>query len=348
MNTRNRLYVLDDNKVITTLIEKSFKAYGFTVKADNDADNIIEKLKLFGPDIILIDVDLIDYDGIEICKDIKMEQYLQDIPVIFISHITDTDVIARGLEAGGIDYVYKPIDPNELLARIKIVFKMKEDAMNTIRDAKKKFIKATNATVHHEINQPLSVILLSAELLESRLANSLNEKERNYIQRVKNSVGKIKDILYRFSLLADKDTEPEVIDLSDNSKMLKLPQTVFKTKVLVLDDIDEIREAITDTLNNEGIEVLTASNLAEAERLIAQNGEHINTIYCDVRVGDENGIDLYHSLRRAGREINFVFITGYPLEKELKEIQKQMNIPVLKKPFTRRRILLHLKLQKEE
>lgn len=348
MNFRKRLYVLDDNKVITTLIEKSFKTYGFTVKSDNDPENYIDKIKTFGPDIILIDVDLIDYDGIEICKEIKMNQYLRDIPVIFISHITDTDVIARGLEAGGIDYVYKPIDPNELLARINIVLKMKEDAENTIRDAKRLFIKATNATVHHEINQPLSVILLSAELLEARLGSSLNEKERNYIQRIKASVSKIKDILYRFSMLADKDTEPELIDLTENAKILKLPKTVFKTKVLVLDDIVEIREAITDVLENEGIEVLTASTLADAERMIAENSEHINTVFCDVKVGEENGIDLYHSLRRAGKDINFVFITGYPLEKDLREIQKQMNIPILKKPFTRRRILLHLKLQKEE
>lgn len=76
------------------------------------------------PDLILLDVMMPDMDGYEVCRTLKTQPESEEIPVIFITALTGTDDIVRGFESGGVDYIIKPFNPRELLARVATHFEL--------------------------------------------------------------------------------------------------------------------------------------------------------------------------------------------------------------------------------
>ena len=77
------------------------------------------------PDLILLDIMMPDFDGFEVCRKIKSDIALKHIPIIFLTARTDSEDIVKGFEMGGADYVTKPFNATELLARIKTHIEMK-------------------------------------------------------------------------------------------------------------------------------------------------------------------------------------------------------------------------------
>lgn len=111
---------VDDSSESLALINESLDEAGFSVLIaleGKQALNIAEKMR---PDIILLDALMPQLDGFETCKALKSQPALVDIPVIFMTGLADTESIVKGLEAGGVDYLTKPISPDELVARMKV------------------------------------------------------------------------------------------------------------------------------------------------------------------------------------------------------------------------------------
>lgn len=114
------ILVVDDSPDALSLINDALEDAGMDVLValeGRQALNIARKMK---PDMILMDAIMPHMDGFEACRQIKADPELAAIPVIFMTGLNDTDNIVRGLEAGGVDYLVKPINPNELLARMKV------------------------------------------------------------------------------------------------------------------------------------------------------------------------------------------------------------------------------------
>jgi DNA-binding NarL/FixJ family response regulator len=112
--------VVDDAPDSLSLINDTLEQAGLdTLVAleGRQALTIAGKLK---PDIILLDALLPGMDGFEICRQLKTDPQLASTPVIFMTGLSDDDSILRGLEAGGVDYLTKPVNPGELLARIRV------------------------------------------------------------------------------------------------------------------------------------------------------------------------------------------------------------------------------------
>lgn len=342
MKNKERLYLITDSSSLESLIEKSFKTYGFIVRTDSDtgqfADNIIE----FGPDVIVIDSDINQFNIDGICSSIEKDEKLTDIPVILMTHIEDEEMISTALSRCIYDYVYKPVEPNILHSRIRVILSMKAKFREIVEQERHSYVKATAARLHHEINQPLSVILLSTEMLETKVTGRLKENEQKYITKIKRAINSIIDILYRLSLVTEDDYRPEIIDTAVDSSMLKLPASDFKNKVLVVDDLDDVRESVAEIISNEGIDVFAAKSIEEAMDIIDREHQNITTVYCDMKIGDRTGMELYHYISKKKSSMRFVIITGYPIKGKSKQSIRELSIPVIMKPFTRRRILKEL------
>jgi len=122
------ILVVDDEKInLDILIGLLGNIYNIRVALNAaKAFSIIEKKKI---DLILLDVLMPNVNGFEICHLLKSTSHTKDIPIIFITAITDEDSIEKAYDIGGIDYVGKPFKPKELLAKIKREFKLQ--AMQT-------------------------------------------------------------------------------------------------------------------------------------------------------------------------------------------------------------------------
>lgn len=112
--------VVDDSPDALSLINDALEAAGMDVLVALEGKQALTIAKRIRPDIILLDAIMPNMNGFDTCKALKTDPNLASIPVIFMTGLTETEDIVRGLEAGGVDYLTKPIKPSELLARMKV------------------------------------------------------------------------------------------------------------------------------------------------------------------------------------------------------------------------------------
>ena len=93
---------------------------GMTVLIARDSEAALSIIEQSAPDLVLMDAVMPGTDGFETCRRLKRNKMLAHLPVIFMTGLSDTEHIIEGLEAGGVDYVTKPLVPGELLARIRV------------------------------------------------------------------------------------------------------------------------------------------------------------------------------------------------------------------------------------
>jgi DNA-binding NarL/FixJ family response regulator len=117
---RDVALVVDDSPETLRLLTDALDGAGMTVMVAMDGAAAMRIVDQITPDIILLDAVMPGMDGFETCRRLKREAALSNVPVIFMTGLAETEHIVRGLEAGGVDYVTKPIVIEEMLARIRV------------------------------------------------------------------------------------------------------------------------------------------------------------------------------------------------------------------------------------
>jgi DNA-binding NarL/FixJ family response regulator len=117
---RDVALVVDDSPETLRLLTDALDGAGMTVMVAMDGAAAMRIVDQITPDIILLDAVMPGMDGFETCRRLKREAGLSNVPVIFMTGLAETEHIVRGLEAGGVDYVTKPIVIEEMLARIRV------------------------------------------------------------------------------------------------------------------------------------------------------------------------------------------------------------------------------------
>ncbi len=114
------ILIVDDNPTNLGILFDFLNNYGFKVLVARDGESAIQKVEYALPDLILLDVMMPGIDGFETCRRLKANQLSKDIPVIFMTALTDTENKVTGLNLGAVDYITKPIQHEEVLARVRV------------------------------------------------------------------------------------------------------------------------------------------------------------------------------------------------------------------------------------
>src|SRR6187200_1690877 len=117
---RDVALVVDDSPETLRLLTDALDGAGMTVMVAMDGAAAMRIVEQITPDIILLDAVMPGMDGFETCRRLKRDAGFSNVPVIFMTGLAETEHIVRGLEAGGVDYVTKPIVIEEMLARIRV------------------------------------------------------------------------------------------------------------------------------------------------------------------------------------------------------------------------------------
>jgi DNA-binding NarL/FixJ family response regulator len=117
---RDVALVIDDSPETLRLLTDALDGAGMTVMVAMDGAAAMRIVEQITPDIVLLDAVMPGMDGFETCRRLKRDAGLSNVPVIFMTGLAETEHIVRGLEAGGVDYVTKPIVIEEMLARIRV------------------------------------------------------------------------------------------------------------------------------------------------------------------------------------------------------------------------------------
>jgi len=197
------------------------------------------------PDLILLDVVMPGMDGYEVCCRLQAQTETREIPVIFVSALTDTFDNVRGFAVGGVDYITKPIQPEETLARVKThlhlrrLRKQLEGQNQQLQQANADVSRALKkeqelnelktrfiSTVSHEFRTPLTNILFSASLLEQHGHQLSEEKKATHLQRVQTAVRQMADLVDDVLLVSRAEASrlplnPRPFDLIDYCRDLQ-------------------------------------------------------------------------------------------------------------------------------
>src|SRR5262249_24196340 len=117
---RDLVLVVDDSPDTLRMLTDAIEEAGMTVLVAREGEHALSIVDKVTPDVIRMDAVMPGNDGFETCRRLKQNRALAHVPVIFMTGLTDSEHIIEGLEAGGVDYVTKPIVPGELLARIRV------------------------------------------------------------------------------------------------------------------------------------------------------------------------------------------------------------------------------------
>jgi DNA-binding response OmpR family regulator/DNA-binding CsgD family transcriptional regulator len=117
---RDIALVVDDSPETLSFMTDALEESGISVLVARDAGTALNLLGRVTPDVILLDAVMPGLNGFETCRRLKQDHRLSQIPVIFMTGLSDTENVVKGLRAGGVDYLTKPIAPDELLARVGV------------------------------------------------------------------------------------------------------------------------------------------------------------------------------------------------------------------------------------
>jgi two-component system cell cycle response regulator len=182
-----RILVIDDLPENVFLLQDRLETEGFEILTAYDGKSGINKAVNELPDLILLDVMMPEKNGIEVCKTLVNNPSTASIPVILVTAKSGAEDTKEGLEAGAFDYIKKPFNKVELLARINSALKLSEAQKKYLEAEQKSTFAATVVTANHKIKQPLTLMSLSSAALKREINKEVISKEAvmkrlNYIE----------------------------------------------------------------------------------------------------------------------------------------------------------------------
>jgi len=184
------IMVVDDKPANLKLLGSILKEKGYTIRIFTRGDLALKSAVSDPPDLILLDVTMPGMDGYEVCRELKKQSLTKDVPVVFISALTETDDKIRAFKSGGVDYITKHFQVEEVHARVEIHLTLKrikadlEDKNRTLAQAFDELKKAQQVLVQSEKMAALGVLVAG-------IAHEIN----NPVNFIKSStLGLLKDI----------------------------------------------------------------------------------------------------------------------------------------------------------
>ncbi|MDY7021131.1 MAG: response regulator [Cyanobacteriota bacterium] len=313
------ILIVDDQPTNLAVISETLTAVGYDVAIATSGERALKQLERRLPDLILLDIQMPIMDGFEVCQKLKANPHTCNVPVIFMTALSDVDHKIQGFELGAVDYITKPFHEQEVLARIKTHVQLKkmevhlkaevERRQQTVRELENltKRLEISNQELQdfayvssHDLQEPLRKIQAFGDRLKSTCQDSLNDKGLDYLERMLNAASRaqilINDLL-AFSRVTTKAKPFEAINLSQvlagvlSDLEIRIEQTKAKLEVDSLPVIEadalQMRQLLQNLISNalkfqaEGHRPM----IQIRSRQYLQNGQE----WCEIQIVD-NGI----------------------------------------------------------
>ncbi len=215
-----RILIIDDLPENVFMLQDRLEHEGYEIITAYDGKNGMEKAQTELPDLILLDVMMPGINGIEVCKTLVNNKKTSDIPIILVTAKTGAEDTKDGLDAGAYDYIKKPFNKIELLARVKSALKLSEANKLLLLTEKRSTFFATVVTANHKIKQPLTLLSLSSAAIKRELTKDEISKDvlTGKLKYIDAAVKEITDVLDQLNSIR----EPVLSDYTGDIKMIKI------------------------------------------------------------------------------------------------------------------------------
>lgn len=230
--------------------------------------------------------------------------------------------------------------------------KLRNSQQELVENEKKNVYDATVLTAAHNINQPLTVLLLKAEMIEEKLKYSGEDDDLiGHIEAIKKSALKIYDIMDQFKRISrpvfkdylegvkmiDLSKARAVKDWASKEKTPRKEETAHKKvkqkTILIVEDEIGIRDLVSEILTHQGFNTLVASNGEEGLKVFKENQDSVSLLITDIRMPKLTGIELYHKIMDISPKLPVICLTGYDIDHEAEKLHNEGKIKLLTKPF---------------
>lgn len=170
-----RILVVDDITKNLQIVGTMLRNAGYEVMPTTSGAQALERVRIQLPDLILLDLMMPGMDGLEVCRRLKADPATRQIPVIFLTASNEMEHLVNGFEVGAVDYVTKPFNPPELLARVHTHVELRQarERLREMNDEKNEFM----GIVAHDLRSPLGTINGFADLILEDAQMSREEVE---------------------------------------------------------------------------------------------------------------------------------------------------------------------------
>ncbi len=237
--TKGNILVVDDTPNNLQALTEILLKQGYTARPAPNGRLALRAARVTPPDVVLLDIIMPHMDGYEVCTQLKADERTQDIPVIFISALGDVVDKVRGFSVGGVDYVTKPFDAEDVLARVEThvsLHKMQQQLEEQneqlqqlhqeAQEAKTAALEAQRAAeaanrtkstflrnVSHELRTPLTAILGFAQLMAH--SQTLLSEDREHLERIRWNGEQLLKLVNRLIDLTRMEAEQGITMLQD-------------------------------------------------------------------------------------------------------------------------------------
>ncbi len=203
---KKSILVVDDTPEYLRLLAEILIEQEYRVRPAPNGERALATVQKELPDLILLDIIMPEMDGYEICRRLKADEKTRDIPVIFISALNEVFDKVTAFSIGGVDYITKPFQLEEVLARVQTHLSLEEmrqtlQAQNQQLQEQNRELDAFAHTVAHDLKSPLAKISTSLSLMQAYAPN-LDEEMRELLQIGIRASRKMSSIIHELLLLA--------------------------------------------------------------------------------------------------------------------------------------------------
>jgi two-component system sensor histidine kinase/response regulator len=205
-----KILVVDDQPINVRLLEKKLQRSGMSVISAFNGPEALAVVEKTVPDVILLDIMMPGMDGLEVCRRIKEMPRLRDVPIIFITAKTSKEGKIEGLGMGASDYITKPIDLDETVARISTQLRIQEqyranlELSERLADSRKRAAVAqVTEGIAHNLNNLLGVVVGYVDLLKNMTTS--NERTQRSFDQLERAVGRMVAIVRELTTIAEFD-----------------------------------------------------------------------------------------------------------------------------------------------
>jgi two-component system, sensor histidine kinase and response regulator len=231
--TISDILIVDDEPTNIYLLEGLLTHEGYSILTARNGSEAIDKLKNCNIEIVLLDIMMPEITGIDVLKYLMNTESLKDIPVIMVSAKAEAEDVEEALELGAVDYIKKPINEIELLARIKTVIRLKrkEDELKQLLKSKEDFINM----VSHDVRTPFASITGFAELLlnDLRLNKNYSPEHQEFLNFIIDTSNYLYDYFNKLLFWANMGSNELQLKRS-NVQLLKIinaSAVIFRSKL---------------------------------------------------------------------------------------------------------------------
>ncbi len=235
------ILAVDDSPVITEMISDAFESEGYKVMKAHDGAEALKIALQHHPDLIIADIAMPGMDGWELCSQIRSNPFTSFIPFIFLTHMTEAPDRIKGLQMGADDYLTKPFEMEELIARVQLIFqRMRKSQESMITRQHSSLSGSTSEMALPDLLQMFGLNQKTGLLQISKIGFPNGEIAVESGRIIAAGVGKIRGQKALFRLLRWEDAQFEVAPLMDHESDPDLSESIEQLLLEGMRQIDEL------------------------------------------------------------------------------------------------------------